>query len=158
MRDLISGDYVRFTTKSPSPTREEFVPQSCLVSMGSPPRSAPPQPQPRRRASLPPPMTPVAVTVPLRSCCPDCEPIWEESLKEGEDWKEKFTKAARRRRNSSSDAPRAMLHNYEHHPSKGARPSSPFAGIMSIRVDEVDYKRSSGESHRSAEKRAEPEA
>ncbi|KAF9007878.1 hypothetical protein BDQ17DRAFT_1350153 [Cyathus striatus] len=44
-----------------------------------------------------------ALTIPLRACCPDCERITEECLKEGEQWQEKFTKGARRRRSASLD-------------------------------------------------------
>lgn len=138
----------RFTTKSFSQTRDEFIPQSCLVHQTSPitasPPSTPPLPPRVRRASSLPFAHPDLVTVPLRPCCADCETIWEESMKEGEEWKEKFTRGARRRRNSSSDAPSAMLHNHHHHAAR----SSPFAGVLSIKVDEVDQRRRSGEKVR----------
>ncbi|KAF6758777.1 hypothetical protein DFP72DRAFT_1043398 [Ephemerocybe angulata] len=42
--------------------------------------------------------------VPLRPCCPNCNKPLEEALKQGEEWKEKFTKGARRRRRRSSSA------------------------------------------------------
>ncbi|KAK0206665.1 hypothetical protein DFS33DRAFT_1273081 [Desarmillaria ectypa] len=58
-----------------------------------------------RTASLP--MTdhtgkPVA-TVPLRACCPNCFHTTEQSLQEGDRWKEKFTRGARRLRRASID-------------------------------------------------------
>ncbi|KAG7449135.1 uncharacterized protein BT62DRAFT_1073660 [Guyanagaster necrorhizus] len=58
-----------------------------------------------RTASLP--MTdhtgkPVA-TVPLRACCPNCFHTTEQSLQEGDQWKEKFTRGARRLRRASVD-------------------------------------------------------
>lgn len=69
--------------------------------------SSTPTPGPRRRGrrpSLPLPPRSDVVTVPLRSCCLDCYPITEESIKEGSAWQEKFTRGARRLRNSSSDS------------------------------------------------------
>lgn len=44
-----------------------------------------------------------ALTVPLRPCCDDCVSITEECLKEGEEWQEKFSRGARRRRSASLD-------------------------------------------------------
>lgn len=44
-----------------------------------------------------------AATVPLRPCCEACEHTMEESLREGENWQEKFTRGAKRRRSSSLD-------------------------------------------------------
>lgn len=41
------------------------------------------------------------LTVPLRPCCEACEHITDQSLKEGEHWKEKFSRGARRRRSAS---------------------------------------------------------
>ncbi|PFH48281.1 hypothetical protein AMATHDRAFT_5950 [Amanita thiersii Skay4041] len=43
------------------------------------------------------------VTVPLRACCPDCVPITEECLREGDHWQVKFSRGARRRRSASLD-------------------------------------------------------
>ncbi|RXW21060.1 hypothetical protein EST38_g4791 [Candolleomyces aberdarensis] len=40
--------------------------------------------------------------VPLRPCCPDCTKTLEEALKKGEEWKEKFSRGAKRRRRRSS--------------------------------------------------------
>ncbi|KAG7090523.1 hypothetical protein E1B28_009632 [Marasmius oreades] len=41
------------------------------------------------------------ITIPLRACCPDCFPITEECVRNGDQWKERFSKGARRRRGSS---------------------------------------------------------
>ncbi|KAF8993666.1 hypothetical protein BDQ17DRAFT_1431518 [Cyathus striatus] len=43
------------------------------------------------------------LTIPLHACCPNCEHITKECLKEGKQWQEKFTKGARRRRSASLD-------------------------------------------------------
>lgn len=71
-----------------------------------------------------------AVTVPLRDCCPDCQPITEESFMEGEQWTEKFSRGARRRRSYSLDSPGASTRYNE---SSG----------LSLTVDEVDKRRKS---------------
>ncbi|KAK0468468.1 uncharacterized protein EV420DRAFT_468846 [Desarmillaria tabescens] len=42
-------------------------------------------------------------TVPLRACCPNCFHTTEQSLQEGDRWKEKFTRGARRLRRASID-------------------------------------------------------
>jgi len=43
------------------------------------------------------------ITVPLRECCQACERIIEECLELGEDWQEKFSRGARRKRSASLD-------------------------------------------------------
>lgn len=121
--------------KSRSPTRGEHVHQplvSCLVTS--------PTTSPRRhvrRPSLPLPIRPDAVTVPLRDCCRECYPITEECLKEGTVWEEKFTRAARRRRNSSA-ADHAHAHTQRHRRVCDDVPG--FAAIVS--VDEVEKRHS----------------
>ncbi|KAF5376878.1 hypothetical protein D9615_007247 [Tricholomella constricta] len=105
----------RFITRSPSrgrststspPTPKPLSP--CLVNRT--PSSLPSSAIAKsvRRTSLPistssKPKDDTALTVPLRACCVDCVPITEESLKEGEEWQEKFTRGARRRRSASLD-------------------------------------------------------
>ncbi len=42
-------------------------------------------------------------TVPLRACCSNCFHAAEQSLQEGDQWKEKFTRGARRLRRASVD-------------------------------------------------------
>ncbi|KIK67140.1 hypothetical protein GYMLUDRAFT_238473 [Collybiopsis luxurians FD-317 M1] len=83
-------------------------------------------------------------TIPLRSCCPDCVSITEECLKEGEAWVEKFTKGARRRRNSSADSQTDCGFS-----SIVSSPQDPtvvrLGSLSSIKVDEVDSKRRSSE-------------
>ncbi|KAG6817291.1 hypothetical protein H0H87_010633 [Tephrocybe sp. NHM501043] len=44
-----------------------------------------------------------ALTVPLRPCCAACVSITEESFNEGDEWQEKFSRGARRRRSASLD-------------------------------------------------------
>ncbi|KAK7054719.1 hypothetical protein VNI00_003182 [Paramarasmius palmivorus] len=44
---------------------------------------------------------PKIVTIPLRACCTDCFHITEECLRTGNQWEERFSKGARRRRGSS---------------------------------------------------------
>ena len=91
-----------------------------------------------RRPSLPLPLRPDAVTVPLRPCCRECYPITEECLKEGVAWEEKFTRGARRRRNSSADT-HAHQHFQRHRRVCDEVPG--FGTIVS--VDEVEKRRSS---------------
>ncbi|KDQ52965.1 hypothetical protein JAAARDRAFT_61551 [Jaapia argillacea MUCL 33604] len=91
---------------------------------------------------------PDAVIIPLRACCPDCYPITEESLKEGDEWKEKFTRGARRRRSASSGSETssweppvngARAHHHTDCPSSGPG----ITAIKVINVDEVDKRRRS---------------
>jgi len=133
----------------PSPAREDFPLVPCLVNHDGPSSPLLPSPtsgfnRPRRRASLTTPPQVDVVTIPLRPCCVDCETVWEESRKSGEQWKEKFTRGARRRRSLSSDTRPAVhhragsldsMHSFGHHPT------------LTIKVDEVDKRRSSGDGH-----------
>ncbi|KAI0700458.1 hypothetical protein BC835DRAFT_1304118 [Cytidiella melzeri] len=116
--------------RSRSPSREEYKHQPlvpCIIDASHHRRPMP------RRPSLPDPPRPDAITVPLRPCCQECYPITEESLKEGDEWQEKFTRAARRRRNSSADA-HARLHAQRHRTLCQELPG--FGAIVT--VDEID--------------------
>ncbi|KAF8060813.1 hypothetical protein FPV67DRAFT_1673651 [Lyophyllum atratum] len=166
----------RFISRSPSrgrstsaspPTAKPLSP--CLVyrSPSSLPSSA--MPQPMRRTSLPitRPKGEAALTVPLRACCADCVTITEESMKEGEQWQEKFSRGARRRRSASLDnsdnfslgsspsdtsgplhhstgfaAVAANAHGADIGPSSNPRYR---ASTFAITVDEVDQRRKSQE-------------
>lgn len=136
---------------SPSPARDGAALVSCLVQHDGPSSPIPPSPTagfnrpriPRRRASLPTPPRVDVVTIPLRPCCVGCETVWEESQKEGDQWKEKFTRGARRRRSLSSDT-RPVLHH--RHGSLDSTHSFTHPPVLTIKVDEVDKRRSSGES------------
>ncbi|KAF9814822.1 hypothetical protein IEO21_04930 [Rhodonia placenta] len=95
------------TIKSRSPTRlnQPLVP--CIVNHD--PASPPPPPglhrhRAARQTSLSPRLHSHVITVPLRSCCPDCVAPTEDSLRLGDSWQERFTRAARRRRSSSADS------------------------------------------------------
>lgn len=136
---------------SPSPARDGTTLVSCLVQHDGPSSPIPPSPTagfsrpriPRRRASLPTPSQVDVVTIPLRPCCVGCETVWEESQKEGDQWKEKFTRGARRRRSLSSDT-RPVLHH--RHGSLDSTHSFTHGPVLMIKVDEVDKRRGSGES------------
>ena len=96
-----------------------------------------------RRPSLPLPPRPDLVTVPLRPCCAECYPITEECLREGVEWKEKFTRGARRRRNSSADM-LAHAHAQRHRRVQDDVPG--FEAV--VLVDEVDKRhRVGGATH-----------
>ena len=100
----------------------------------------PPHAKHARRISLPPsPTIPRenVVTIPLRSCCEDCMPITEECIKEGDAWREKFTRAARRRRRSAS------LDSRMSEDGKGS------GFLAAVNVDEVDKIRKGDHSHTS---------
>lgn len=136
---------------SPSPARDEPSLVPCLVNHDGPssPTTTSPiygvhrRPSiPRRRSSLPP--SPVdIVTIPLRPCCVDCETVWEESQKEGEQWTEKFTRGARRLRSLSPDT-RPVVHH--RHGSLDSTRSFRHTPTLTIKVDEVDKRKSFGES------------
>ncbi|KAI0089982.1 hypothetical protein BDY19DRAFT_992920 [Irpex rosettiformis] len=115
--------------RSRSPTRSDHIHQplvSCMVHGDHQKRYA-------RRTSLSLPISPNAVVVPLRPCCAECYPITEECLREGDDWQEKFTRGARRRRNSSADA--CQYHHLQRH--RTVREDLPGFGAV-VSVDEVD--------------------
>ena len=142
----------RYSRTSPSPARDSPPLVSCLVQHDGPPSPITPstisgfnRPRvPRRRSSLPTPARIDVVTVPLRPCCMNCETVWEESQKEGDQWKEKFTRGARRRRSLSSDT-RPVTHH--RHSSLDSTHSFGHPPVLTIRVDEVDKRRNSGGSH-----------
>ncbi|KAI0307458.1 hypothetical protein B0F90DRAFT_1673841 [Multifurca ochricompacta] len=56
-----------------------------------------------RPSSLSPSPRSELVTIPLRPCCPDCFSATERAALQGENWTEKFSRAARRRRSASVD-------------------------------------------------------
>lgn len=123
----------------------------CLVNHDGPPSPiasspvlGPNRPRiPRRRSSLPIPPQDDIVTIPLRPCCVNCETVWEESRKEGEQWKEKFTRGARRLRSLSTDTRPVVVHH--RHGSLDSTHSFGHSPVLTIKVDEVDKRRSSGE-------------
>ncbi|EIW65109.1 uncharacterized protein TRAVEDRAFT_68716 [Trametes versicolor FP-101664 SS1] len=159
--DDSSEDHVVFkvsvpslTTKARSPSRGDaahrpLVP--CLVhsahlsdsSVSSIDPTTPcqsPQRQNRpRRASLPQPVQPDAVTVPLRSCCAQCYASIDSCMKLGEHWQVHFSKGAARRRKSVSDTHAPKPSRSARHCVRDAMPG--FDAI--IAVDEVDRRRRS---------------
>ena len=139
---------IRPTRTSPSPATDEFPLIPCIVNRDSPSSPSSPISEfhrpsiPRRRASLPTPPRADIVTIPLRPCCVDCETIWEESQQEGEKWKEKFSRGARRRRSSSLSNRQA----HRHHGSLDSTHSFSHIPTLTIKVDEVDRRKSCGDS------------
>lgn len=98
------------------------------------------------------------LTVPLRDCCADCQRITEECLKEGDDWKEKFSRGARRRRSASLEYTNRPALPYtrntnvngaftpfstEGSASKDITSRFATTAAFSITVDEVDRRRRS---------------
>ncbi|KAJ3555147.1 hypothetical protein NP233_g12277 [Leucocoprinus birnbaumii] len=89
------------------------------------------------------------LTIPLRTCCPDCFRITDQCLKEGSSWQEKFTRGARRRRSASLDStPSGGVGGAISVGQKGAFVPGSFDDRMlpptlSITVDEVDKRRRS---------------
>ncbi|RDX43927.1 hypothetical protein OH76DRAFT_1360524 [Lentinus brumalis] len=132
------------TTKVRSPSRDAAHRPlvSCLVQAESSTSTAshaiPPHRGRPRRASLPAPVQADAVTVPLRSCCPQCYHSIDKCMKEGDHWEVHFSRGASRRRRSVSDA---------HTPSRSrhcVRDAMPgFDAIVA--VDEVEQRRKSTE-------------
>jgi hypothetical protein len=123
-----------FMSKPRSPSRDRAQPLSpCLVRRQATSPS-PSRPTPVRQSSLNMPPRTDVVTIPLRSCCNNCFHTTEESLREGIEWHEKFSRAARRRRSTSLD-------------SSGfpaiceAGPS--FSAKLAINVDEVEKRQKS---------------
>lgn len=98
----------------------------CIVDASHPRRHF-------RSPSLPLPPRPDVITIPLRQCCLECLSATEESLREGEEWQEKFTRGARRRRSSSAST-HAHNHALRHRSVRDELPG--FGAIVS--VDEVD--------------------
>ncbi|KAG7440224.1 uncharacterized protein BT62DRAFT_1080973 [Guyanagaster necrorhizus] len=83
-----------------------LVDRSTAASQSQPSPSPFPVPHSRtlvRSPSLPIPPAKHIITVPLRACCPNCYPITEKSLREGDNWETKFSTGARRRRSTSLD-------------------------------------------------------
>ena len=148
---FFGSGYFRRSRTSPSPARDDSPLVPCLVNHDGPssPTASSPvfgsnRPRiPRRRSSLPIPARDDIVTIPLRPCCVNCETIWEESLKEGEQWKEKFTRGARRLRSQSTDTRPVVVHH--RHGSLDSTHSFGHPPALMIKVDEVDKRRSSGE-------------
>ncbi|EIM92061.1 uncharacterized protein STEHIDRAFT_136093 [Stereum hirsutum FP-91666 SS1] len=107
----------RLSMRSPSPGRsglfdEHHPPSPCLIHRDP---SSPPLHRPRR-PSLPTATRHDLATVPLRPCCVDCVSITEQSLAEGDNWTEHFTRAARKKRSLSVDAPpHARRRVHTHH-------------------------------------------
>ena len=67
--------------------------------------------------------------------------ITEESLKEGIEWREKFSRAARRKRSASLDSPVFVGIT----PSSSSGVGSTFSTKLGLNVDEVDKRRNSHE-------------
>jgi len=149
-RVLFDRNFRRGRT-SPSPAREDPPLVPCIVNRDSSSPSVPTSPIsgssrpsiPRRRASLPPPSRADLMMIPLRPCCVDCEPVWEESRKGGDQWKEKFSRGARRLRSMSSDTRPTVHHRHGSHDSTHSLGHTP---TLTIRVDEVDRRKGSGEN------------
>ena len=146
-----SSIYLRRSRVSPSPARDDPLLVPCLANHDGPPSPAslPPisglnRPQiPRRRSSLPAPSRVDVVTIPLRPCCVNCETVWEASQKEGEQWKEKFTRGARRLRSLSTDTRPVVVHRHGSLDSAHVLDHPP---VLTIKVDEVDKRKSSGDN------------
>lgn len=145
---LCSSIYLRRSRVFPSPARDDPPLVSCLTNHDGPSSSAASSPTSgfsrptisRRRSSLTTPPQADVVTIPLRPCCVNCEYVWEESQKEGEQWKEKFTRGARRLRSLSADA-RPVVHH--RHGSLDSTNSFDHPPVLTIKVDEVDKRKSS---------------
>lgn len=95
------------------------------------------------------------LTVPLRPCCEACEHITDQSLKDGEQWQEKFSRGARRRRSASLENNDLYGDYFSHTRTRNeffalsksldtmesSRYGSP--STFSLTVDEVDKRRRS---------------
>jgi hypothetical protein len=151
----------RLTTKLDSPSRGEGSRQQlqpCLVQHNATayPGVTPTRLRVVRDISPPSRHYDHLVTVPLRPCCADCEAIWEQSRREGEEWKEKFTRGARRKRNSSIDSPAVLLTKQQHMKTGMEDANVEFTSVLAIKVDEIDKKRGSSESQSSNSDRGVP--
>ncbi|KAK7688011.1 hypothetical protein QCA50_008381 [Cerrena zonata] len=132
-----------FSTKPRSPSRCETHHQPLVPCLVNHVHDHSPSPRHRgRRPSLPLPPRSDVVTIPLRSCCLDCYPITEESLQEGSAWQEKFTRGARRLRNSSgSDSSSPTFSAYR--ARRKVSDDLPGFDQMLLQVDEVEKLRKS---------------
>lgn len=145
---VFSSAYFRISRTSPSPATDDTPLVPCIVNRDGPSSPSSPisafhrPPVPRRRASLPTPPRADIVTIPLRPCCVDCETIWEESQKEGEQYKEKFTRGARRLRSLS---PNNRPASHRRHGSLDSAHSFSHIPTLTIKVDEVDRRKSCGD-------------
>lgn len=143
--------YFRSSRTSHSPAVDDTPLVPCIVNHDGASPSLPSSPTsgfnrpsiPKRRSSLPTPPRADIITIPLRPCCVDCETIWEESQKEGEQWKEKFTRGARRLRSLSPNN-RSAVHR--RHGSLDSTHSFGHPPVLTIKVDEVDKRKSFGDS------------
>ncbi|KAF9482370.1 hypothetical protein BDN70DRAFT_991168 [Pholiota conissans] len=128
-----------------SPTAASPSTSSSATSISSPPLA------PVRRVSLPSHthVHPPVLTIPLRACCAACEAATEHALAEGDQWKEHFSRGARRRRSASLESHQSYnpLSSSSTHLSLLARTMSPpppithtFAGISSA-IDGVAHPR-----------------
>ena len=144
---MFSSVYSRPSRSSTSPATHDFPLIPCIVNHEPCSPSSPSSPIsgfyrpsiPRRRASLPTQPRADLVTIPLRPCCVDCETIWEESQKEGEQYKEKFTKGAKRLRSLSPSNRRGV---HRRHGSLDSNHSFGHTPALTIKVDEVDRRKS----------------
>ncbi|KAI0761644.1 hypothetical protein BD413DRAFT_237668 [Trametes elegans] len=137
------------TTKARSPSRDAAHRPlvSCLVHHPHEPSPAgsstssfqSPRTGRPRRASLPQPIQPDAVKIPLRACCAQCYHCIDKCMKEGDHWKVHFSKGAARRRKSISDSHCPSPPRPARHRLCEALPS--FDAI--IAVDEVERRRRS---------------
>ncbi|KAI0651242.1 hypothetical protein C8Q79DRAFT_1114248 [Trametes meyenii] len=92
-----------------------------------------------RRASLPQPVQPEVVTIPLRACCAQCYPSIDSCLKAGDHYQVHFSKGAARRRKSISDAHAPPPSRSIRHCLRDTMPG--FDAIVA--VDEIDHHRHS---------------
>ncbi|KAH7884207.1 hypothetical protein F5I97DRAFT_1672343 [Phlebopus sp. FC_14] len=133
--------------QSPSRSADQGVLTPCLVhrspSSGS---TSPESPKVARRtlrkASLSPPRSDV-VTVPLRPCCTACQAITEAAFADGDAWKERFSRAAHRRRSLSADGGARTIAVAG---SVAAASLGALGHGVPINVDEVDKRRRSSDT------------
>jgi len=99
------------------------------------------------------------ITVPLRECCQACERITEECIREGDLWKEQFSRGARRRRSVSLDQHESLTKIYTPLHIKATNCTKVYSAVVpeddalgmeanprcgfSLTVDEVDKRRKS---------------
>lgn len=120
---------------------------SCIANS---PTSLAPHPRHTRRAFVSTSPRTACITIPLRECCTNCIHCTEECLKEGDAWREQFTRGAERLRRLSVDSPCRTKHPLQH------RLCDSMPGFDAIvAVDEVDKRRGSREAERPSASRAE---